>query len=277
MLLNQFMFWMMVTEALICLILSLPFGQRLSYAVISFLMRYFGKDSPANTVATIILALVSILFISDVTTLYKHHSSEEVLGDGMRIRLLTAQRDMYITGFCLFLFLLLRLVYITLATNIHLEKSLEAMTKQAEGAAAGYKVLLAENASLKKQTEKFHELLDGEEGDEKKKKKIDALARLVQENAELEEEVKNLAEKLEKAHEQVGVVTKQAEGQSSAFMKLMDEKNEVDKQLETTKSQEEKLKRQHEEITKLTEERDSLKAQIQDYDFMFAEAKKKAE
>ncbi|CAI5705669.1 unnamed protein product [Peronospora farinosa] len=220
MLLNQFMFWMMVTEALICLILSLPFGQRLSYAVISFLMRYFGKDSPANTVATIILALVSILFISDVTTLYKHHSSEEVLGDGMRIRLLTAQRDI---------------------------------------------------------RRNFMSFLDGEEGDEKKKKKIDALARLVQENAELEEEVKNLAEKLEKAHEQVGVVTKQAEGQSSAFMKLMDEKNEVDKQLETTKSQEEKLKRQHEEITKLTEERDSLKAQIQDYDFMFAEAKKKAE
>ncbi|CAI5718541.1 unnamed protein product [Peronospora destructor] len=256
MLLNQFMFWMMVTEALICLILSLPFGQRLSYAVISFLMRYFGKESPANTVATVILALVSILFISDVTTLYKHHSSEEVLGDGMRIRLLTAQRD--------------------ISNKYPIGKNLEAMTKQAEGAAAGYQLLLAENESFKKQTEKLHELLEGEEGDEKNKKG-DALARLVQENAELEEKAKISGEKLEKAQEQVAVVTKQAEGQSSAFMKLMDEKNELDKQLETTKCQEEKLKRQQEETTKLMEERDSLKAQIQDYDFMFAEAKKKAE
>lgn len=42
---------------------------------------------------------------ADVMTCYKHHHSDEVLSDGMRIRLLTAQRDMYISGFCLFLFL----------------------------------------------------------------------------------------------------------------------------------------------------------------------------
>ncbi|CAH0478514.1 unnamed protein product [Peronospora belbahrii] len=245
--------------------------------MMSFLMKYLDdKNSPVNTVATIVLALVAILFLSDVSTVYKHHSSDEVLGDGMRIRLLTAQRDMYITGFCLFLFLLLRLVYITLATNLRLEKNLEAMKKQAEGAAAGYKSLLAENESYKKQTDKLHELLEGEEGDDKKKK-VDALARLVQENADLEEKVKTLVDKLKKAEDQVVVVTKQAEGQSSAFMKLMDEKNESDKQLETVKSQEVELEYQRQQIAKLTEERDSLKFQIQDYDFMFAEAKKKAE
>ncbi|OWY92233.1 putative membrane protein [Phytophthora megakarya] len=277
MLLNHLMFWMMITEALICLVLSLPFGQWLSHAVISFLMKNLGgKDSPANTVATVVLAIVSILFLSDVSTVYKHSSSDEVLSDGMRIRLLTAQRDMYITGFCLFLFLLLRLVYIALATNLRLEKSLGAMKKQAEGAAAGYKSLLAENETFKKQTEKLHELLGGEEGEEKKKK-VDALARLVQENADLEQKVKASADKLKMAENEVAAVTKQAEGQSSAFMKLMDEKNESDKQLETAKAQDEEIKRQREQIAKLTEERDALKTQIQDYDFMFAEAKKKAE
>ncbi|KAE9326391.1 hypothetical protein PF008_g16665 [Phytophthora fragariae] len=277
MLLNRLMFWMMVTEGVICLVLSLPFGQWLSHAVISFLMKHLsGKDSPANMVATVVLAVVSLLFISDVTTVYKHHSSDEVLSDGMRIRLLTAQRDMYITGFCLFLFLLLRLVYIALATNLRLEKSLGAMKKQAEGAAAGYKSLLAENESFKQQTDKLHQLLEAEDGDDKKKK-LDVLARLVQENADLEAKVKASAEQLKKAEGQVAVVTKQAEGQSSAFMKLMDEKNESDKQLETAKTQEEELKRQRELIAKLTEERDLLKTQIQDYDFMFAEAKKKAE
>ncbi|KAG6612132.1 ap-3 complex subunit [Phytophthora cinnamomi] len=277
MLLNHLMFWMMLTEGAICLVLSLPFGQWLSHAVISFLMKHLGgKDSPANMVATVVLAVVSLLFISDVTTVYKHHSADEVLSDGMRIRLLTAQRDMYITGFCLFLFLLLRLVYIALATNLRLEKSLGAMKKQAEGAAAGYKSLLAENESFKQQTDKLHQLLEAEDGEDKKKK-LDVLARLVQENADLEAKVKASAEQLKKAEGQVAVVTKQAEGQSSAFMKLMDEKNESDKQLESAKAQEEELKRQRELIAKLTEERDSLKTQIQDYDFMFAEAKKKAE
>ncbi|KAG1695367.1 hypothetical protein DVH05_020405 [Phytophthora capsici] len=277
MLLNHVMFWMMMTEAAICVVLSLPFGQWISHAVISFLMKNLGgKDSPANMVATVVLAVVSILFLSDVSTVYKHHSSDEVLSDGMRIRLLTAQRDMYITGFCLFLFLLLRLVYIALATNLRLEKSLGAMKKQAEGAAAGYKSLLAENETFKKQTEKLHELLGDEEGQDKKKK-VDALARLVQENADLELKVKASADQLKKAENEVAAVTKQAEGQSSAFMKLMDEKNESDKQLETAKAQEEEIKRQRDQIAKLTEERDSLKTQIQDYDFMFSEAKKKAE
>lgn len=43
---------------------------------------------------------------ADVNTCYRHHSSSgATLSDGMRIRLLSAQRDMYISGFCLFLFL----------------------------------------------------------------------------------------------------------------------------------------------------------------------------
>ena len=156
------------------------------------------------------------------------------------------------------------------------------MTKQAEGAAAGYKVLLTDHESVKKQTEKLQKLLGGDDDDDddddqKKKTKIEAVTKLMQENTELDEQVHVLREKLENAHGQVAVVTKQAESQSSAFMKLMDEKKELDKQVETIKVQEEKVKRQRTEITKLTEERDSLKAQIQDYDFMFAEAKKKAE
>lgn len=43
--------------------------------------------------------------LADVSTCYKHHSAGVILSDGMRIRLLASQRDMYISGFCLFLFL----------------------------------------------------------------------------------------------------------------------------------------------------------------------------
>ncbi|CAH0514569.1 unnamed protein product [Peronospora belbahrii] len=74
MLLNNLMFWMMVVEAVICLMLTLPFGQWLSYTMMSFLMKYLDdKNSPVNTMATIVLALVAILFLSNVSTVYKHH------------------------------------------------------------------------------------------------------------------------------------------------------------------------------------------------------------
>ena len=221
-----------------------------------------------------------LLPTADVSTVYKHHSSDEVVGDGLRIRLLTAQRDMYITGFCLFLFLLLRLVYIALATNLRLEKSLEAMTKQAEGAASGYTSLLEENERLTKQTHKLHSLLDdgsSSASDDAKGPKVDVLARLVQENADLEEQVRAAADQRTKAENEVAAVTKQAEGQSAAFMTLLEEKQALDKQLETAASQRGQVERQREEIAALTAERDALKSQIHDYDFMFAEAKKKAE
>ncbi|CAH0514570.1 unnamed protein product [Peronospora belbahrii] len=107
------------------------------------------------------------------------------------------------------------------------------MKKQAEGAAAGYKSLLAENESYKKQTDKLHGAAGGEEGDDKKKK-VDRTGQIgARERADLEE-------------------------RSSAFMKLMDVKNESDKQLETVKSQEVELKYQRQQIAKLTEERDSF-------------------
>ncbi|KAG7395680.1 hypothetical protein PHYBOEH_003359 [Phytophthora boehmeriae] len=276
MLINQLLFYMMITEATICLVISLPFGQSVSLAVISFLARTIGNNSYANTAATVVVTLVTLLFMSDILTVYKYHSSDEVLSDGMRIRLVTAQRDMYITGFCLFLFLLLRLVYIALASNMRLEKSLGAMKRQAEGAAAGYKSLMEENENFKKQANKLHELLENEEGEDKQKK-LDVLAKLVQENADLTASVVASAEKVKKAESEVAAVTKQAEGQSSAFMKLMDEKQESEKQLEVAKTQEEELKKQKQEIAKLKEECDALKSQIHDYDFMFAEAKKKAE
>lgn len=63
MLLNNVLFYMMVTEAGICLVLSLPFGQWLSHAAVSFLVRHLGHKEAVNTIATVVLALVTVLFI----------------------------------------------------------------------------------------------------------------------------------------------------------------------------------------------------------------------
>lgn len=175
---------------------------------------------------------------------------------------------------------LLRLVYMSMSTNIRLELSLKAMTKQAENAASGYKALLDENETFKQQAAKLHQLLDDEKDDldgAKKQKKLDVLTKLMEENAALTTKVAVTGKELVQAEAKIEAVKKQAEGQSSAFMKLLDEKTESDKHVATIKQLEEKVKRQDEQLHALAEERDSLRSQIQDYDFMFSEAKKKAE
>lgn len=62
MLLNQILFWMMISEAVICLVISLPFGKRVSLTVIQFLTNQL-RDTAASWFATVILALISILFL----------------------------------------------------------------------------------------------------------------------------------------------------------------------------------------------------------------------
>ncbi|TYZ58658.1 hypothetical protein PybrP1_003804 [[Pythium] brassicae (nom. inval.)] len=287
MLLNQILFWLMIVEAVVCLIISLPFGHRATQAVVQFIAaRIGGRDSIPSIMATVMLALVSILFLSDVSTCYKHHSTGAVLSDGMRIRLLTAQRDMYISGFALFLFLLLRLVYTAIVKNIRLEKSLSAMQKQAEGASTGYKQQLEENDAMKQQLAKLHALVgvDDDENDKTdnaggktSKKPTDVLATLVAENAALTTQLAAATKAVATAESHVATIKKQAEGQSAAFGKLLDEKHEADKHRERTAQQQAALEQQAQEIKELKAECDSLRSQIQDYDFMFAEAKKKAE
>lgn len=165
-------------------------------------------------------------------------------------------------------------------TNIRLEKSLFAMKKQAEGASAGYKQQVDENESIKKQLQKVHSLLgmsDGDDDGKDTKKKADVLAKLIEENATLTTTLDTTTRNLELAENKVEVVKKQAESQSAAFMKLMDEKTEMDKYEQLAKDQEKTIEQQQSTLKELKKECESLKTQIQDYDFMFAEAKKKAE
>lgn len=165
-------------------------------------------------------------------------------------------------------------------TNIHLEKSLFAMQKQAEGVSTGYKQQLDENESIKKQLQKVHALLgmsDGDDDSSATTKKADVLAKLIEENTTLATKLETATHDLELAESKIAVVKKQAESQSAAFMKLMDEKTEADKFEQIAKDQKQTIERKSGEIKELKSECESLKTQIQDYDFMFAEAKKKAE
>lgn len=177
-------------------------------------------------------------------------------------------------------------MYHAIVKNIRLEKSLSALKKQAEGASSGFTQQLTENEAMKKQLAKLHALLgvnddtttttDGN-STKPNTKTTDVLATLVAENAALTTQLDAATQAVKAAESQVAAVKKQAENQSTAFEKLLDEKLEADKHRERTAQQQTTLEQQAKELKDLKTERDSLRSQIQDYDFMFAEAKKKAE
>jgi len=184
---------------------------------------------------------------------------------------------MYISGFCLFLFALLRMVYSSLAINIKLEKSLQAMERQAKGASSGYTKLLEEHEIMQKQMKKLQALDLSED-------QTNPLDKLLSENARLEIEVGVLKKTVTTCESQVESMKKQAENQSAAYMKLLDESTSKETDLATIQAlqtdlaaRKQQLQDQKQQIEELTTDRDSLKSQIQDYDFMFAEAKKKAQ
>lgn len=167
MILNQLMFIIMIVEATICLILSLPFGNKMCQNVVQFLTKMSSGTSSSSssfsyyfrTPFQVMFATIVFLFLSNVQMVWKYMKSDELLSDGLRIRLLVAQRDMYISGFALFLFMLLKLVYSSMETSLKLEASLNAMTRQAKGASDGFQVLLKEQTLLEDKYTKVKELV----------------------------------------------------------------------------------------------------------------------
>ncbi|OQR87916.1 hypothetical protein ACHHYP_07894 [Achlya hypogyna] len=267
MILNELMFWLMCIEGVVCIFLCLPFFKHMTQATVVFVStNLITPNSTASMAGNVILAVVGLLFLSNVQTSMKYRSTDEVLSDGLRIRLLVAQRDMYISGFCLFLFALLRMVYSGMVTNITLEKKFHAMEKQAKSASEGYSKLIDEHDTLQKQVKK----LAGIEGDDK------GLDAILAENASLEKELADVKKALAAAETQVAAVKKQADGQSAAYMKLLDDTAAKDAKVDELKTALETITDLKSKLAELAKERDSLKTQIQDYDFMFADAKKKA-
>lgn len=284
------MFWIMIVEASVCVLISLPFGKSIVQKTIHYLSHHIGgKNSYASTIMNVILSVVTILFLSNVHTCWRYHASDRMLTDGLRIRLLIAQRDMYIAGFCLFLFLLLRRVYALLEANLRVEHNLNAMKKQAEGASNGYTQLLDENEKLKQKWSKLETLLGNQEEEEEEEgenaegerngkeeetgtkklpKKVNIVEHLLQENVSLEKKALEHEKKAESAKKQLETIKKQAENQQETLIELI-EKNA------TFENARKEFQQAQETIQTLQKEKKELTHQLQDYDFMFAETRKK--
>ena len=161
------------------------------------------------------------------------------------------------------------MVYASLEANIRLDKSLQAMQKQAKGASDGYKMLLDEKDALEKQLKTLKGL--------SKEEDASVLDKLLAQNTSLKDAVAEHEKKLKKVQNELEVVQRQASSQSDAYMKLMDQNNALEKNLDQAKTDQAigQNEVKDKEISRLTEENESLKEQLKDFDFMFTEKKKK--
>ena len=130
----------------------------------------------------------------------------------------------------------------------------------------GYQSLLTENTATELKLKKMTELMDKGEGMDK----------LLKDNASLTLAVADAKKSEAEAVSQLKNVKAQAGKQSDAYMKLMDDHATLSKS-KTANTAESASDNQapSAKMTQLLEENKSLKDQLQDYDFMFADSKKK--
>lgn len=72
MLLNHVLFWMMLTEGAICLVLSLPVGKSVLHAVVQFASSRMAGPN-ASTAVSVVLGIVSLLFLCEKAFLLSAH------------------------------------------------------------------------------------------------------------------------------------------------------------------------------------------------------------
>lgn len=184
-----------------------------------------------------------------------------------------AQRDLYISGFSLFLFLLLGQMYVKIAQNLQLDKSLGALKKQAEGASASFTHILEEKDVLEKQLTRLLESIAPEE--EESEKQNSPLFKLLAENTKLEAQVKQAEGRVTQVEKQLGLIQCQAKAQNNTYMKLVEENEALEKKSVDATTLSSQAANQAKAYASLMEEHEALKNQIADYDFMFGEKKKK--
>ena len=166
-------------------------------------------------------------------------------------------------GTC-FLGLLLRLSLVNLREISRLTQSLEAMKRQALQASEAYQREAAELEVLKTAVGKF-----GDDGDDGvgKSKKVDVVA-LLRTSQELDAKLAKKDEELRKTDVDLGVVKKQAKQQAEAHLALTDENIALREKLETAEANEKTAK-------ELTEENKRLQSQLEDFDIVLGDTKKK--
>ncbi|KAM9389628.1 B-cell receptor-associated protein 29 [Phaethornis superciliosus] len=222
--------WMAVATVLygeigVLLVLCLPFISPLRWQKI-FMIPLWSKMAVFwNKIFLTIIVLLIVLFLDAFREVRKYSSlqvNEKTANanvntfDHIQMKLFRSQRNLYLSGFSLFLWLVLRrtvTLLTQLAKGMTAHAALEAQVNDATEAAKKY---MAENERLreslsKKESSKTKE--SAEATDEKLKKEVE----------NLKAELQKTTEALQKANKEVTAVKKQSEGLRREYDRLLEE------------------------------------------------------
>ncbi|XP_032243078.2 B-cell receptor-associated protein 31 [Nematostella vectensis] len=145
----------------------------------------------------------------------------------LHMKLFRAQRNLYISGFSLFLLIVLRRVVTLLSRLAVSEASAEASIKQAQGASDQCKKLMDENDKLTKK-------LEGEKTADNEEAASDEMNQLKKDLEEKEKLLEQKTRDLEKTKKDLTASKQQAEGVSREYDRLLEEHSKIQGQLNQT-------------------------------------------
>ncbi|XP_063252945.1 tRNA-dihydrouridine(20a/20b) synthase [NAD(P)+]-like isoform X2 [Prinia subflava] len=220
-------------EVGVILVLCLPFISPLRWQKI-FMFPLWSKMAVFwNKMFLTIIVLLIVLFFDAVREVRKYssvHVNEKVANvnssafDHIQMKLFRSQRNLYLSGFSLFLWLVLRRT-VTLLTQLAKEMtSHAALETQVNDATEAAKKYMAEN-------EKLQEALSGK-GNGKKKESTDASEKKLKEEVEhLKAELQKTSHAFQRAKNEVAAVKRQSEGLRKEYDNLMKEYEQLQQNL----------------------------------------------
>ncbi|GFO43933.1 B-cell receptor-associated protein 31 [Plakobranchus ocellatus] len=226
------------TEVALISVLLLPFispktwqklfRSRLASLISSYSYIYFN----------IFIAILVLLFLDSVREVWKYSGpvdNEELrrypeAETAIHMKLFRAQRNMYIAGFALFLWFVLRRLAMLIGKEATLMAECEASMRQAQSATTAAQQLL-DDKGTKDDNKKNSEAEAADDTGDKKASKSDQ-THLEKELEETQTELEKTKEELYRARLEVGSIKKQAESTNMEYDRLLAEHAKLQKQLQ---------------------------------------------
>ena len=204
-------------EATLCVAICLPFCHG---PVVKLLDQTARVD--LGVAPDVVFFVVMLLFVTNTYTAWSLNGAEGG-SDGMIIRELQARIDAYLSGFALFLYMMLRLLLATMREKLSANAKADALERQGRSAGEAFTRLMEE----KDEIEKAVLALGGNIGDGRKGGR-DEDEDEAKSNAKT---VAVLEAALAKAEADVVAMKKQAVGSAEMVAKVMEEKESLEKRL----------------------------------------------
>ncbi|KAG0269945.1 hypothetical protein DFQ27_001494 [Actinomortierella ambigua] len=207
-------FTLLMTEMVVFIFLILPLPFKWRRGLLKFLSesRLMGH---VQYVMKIVFIFVFILFLDALNRVVKveeissehghHHHADARTETSFAARKFYAQRNMYLTGFTLFLSLILNRTFFMILDLLKSEEKMEVIKKQAAQQSKEYERVLASETALKKEVKTLEEVVsqhssakaDLENLKKQAKQQHDEYMRLADENNSLEMKIRGSSQSSE--------------------------------------------------------------------------------